>query len=181
ELIAPQSSQHQRLFFDRAPAPQARGTRLAGAKIDTRDRLAVLHHGKAAADAPSSSSEPADVITEVAPEITGPENTVAVAAPMQGTIVSIDVSEGDSVHRGQQLFVMEAMKMEHVIKAHVSGIVRQIAVAKGDAVFEGHPLAFIEERDVESAAADESAEVDLDRIRPDLAEVHERHKAGLDA
>ena len=61
---------------------------------------------------------------------------------MQGTIVSVDVSEGDRVHRGQQLFVMEAMKMEHVIAADKSGIVRRITVAKGDAIFEGHPLSF---------------------------------------
>ena len=84
-------------------------------------------------------------------EITGPENTVAVAAPMQGTIVSIDVREGELVRQGQQLFVMEAMKMEHVIRAHTSGVVRRIAVAERDAIFEGHPLAFIEEAEVRNS------------------------------
>ena len=64
---------------------------------------------------------------------------------MQGTIVSFDVREGDAVRQGQQLAVMEAMKMEHVIHSPISGIVRQITVAKGDTVFEGHPLVFIEE------------------------------------
>ena len=113
-------------------------------------------------------------------EITGPENTVAVAAPMQGTIVSIDVREGELVRQGQQLFVMEAMKMEHVIRAHTSGVVRQIAVAERDAIFEGHPLAFIEEAEVQTVAAAEAEKVDLDRIRPDLAEVYERHAKGLD-
>ena len=85
-----------------------------------------------------------------------------------------------SVHAGQQLFVMEAMKMEHVIHAQVSGIVRQITVNKGDAVFEGHPLAFIEEADVGVAQAAESKEIDLDHIRNDLKEVQERHALGLD-
>src|SRR5581483_6078576 len=106
---------------------------------------------------------------------------VAVAAPMQGTIVSIDVREGDQVHRGRQLFVMEAMKMEHVIRAHVSGIVRRIAVAERDAVFEGHPLAFIEEAEVSVAESEAAEAVDPDYIRPDLAAVHERHHIGLDA
>jgi len=109
-----------------------------------------------------------------------PEGMVAIEAPMQGTIVSIDVKEGDLVHKEQQLFVMEAMKMEHVIRADVSGAVSQILVAVGDAVFEGHPLAFIEEAEVQVAAAAEQKAVDLDHIRPDLSEVHERHLVGLD-
>jgi acetyl-CoA carboxylase carboxyltransferase component len=99
---------------------------------------------------------------------------------MQGTIISIDVNEGDTVHRGRQLFVMEAMKMEHVIHAHVSGSVRRITVVRGDAIFEGHPLAFIEEADVPSEEAAEAARVDPGHIRPDLALVRERHEIGLD-
>ncbi|HSR58714.1 MAG TPA: biotin carboxylase N-terminal domain-containing protein, partial [Candidatus Binataceae bacterium] len=100
ELAAPHGGAHQRLFFERQAAP-----RLAGAKIDTRDPLAVLDHGKsgAAATAPAAS-QPA-VAAPAAFDITGPENTIAVRAPMQGTIVSIDVHQGDLVHRGQQLLV----------------------------------------------------------------------------
>jgi acetyl/propionyl-CoA carboxylase alpha subunit/acetyl-CoA carboxylase carboxyltransferase component len=173
ELVAPQSDAHQRLFFERQAAP-----RLAGAKIDTRDPLAVLDHGKSGASASAPAPQP--VAATIASDITGPENTVAVRAPMQGTIVSIDVSEGDLVHRGQQLLVMEAMKMEHVIQAQVSGAIRRITVAQGDAVFENHPLVFIEESEVAESAASESKELDLDRIRPDLAEVLERHRIGLD-
>src|SRR6202035_1144497 len=139
-----------------------------------------LHHGKSEG-APTAQSVEAQIPTTVSPDIIGPEGTVAVAAPMQGTIVSLDVAEGDPVHNGQQLFVMEAMKMEHVIRAHVSGIVRLISVAKGDAVFEGHPLAFIEEADVGVAQSAELQEVDLDHIRNDLKEVQERHALGLDA
>jgi acetyl-CoA carboxylase carboxyltransferase component len=73
------------------------------------------------------------------------------------------------------------MKMEHVIPADQSGIVRRITVAAGDAIFEGHPLAFIEEADVEAAQSAETQDVDLDRVRPDLAEVVERHALGFDA
>ncbi|HMD04394.1 MAG TPA: biotin carboxylase N-terminal domain-containing protein, partial [Candidatus Binatus sp.] len=179
-------SGHRRLFFDRtAPAPRAdaerAGARRAGAKIDASDPLAVLHHGKSESNAPSPIAATTTVVTPQVHDITAPENTVAIEAPMQGTIVSVDVSEGDRVHRGQQLFVMEAMKMEHVIAADKSGIVRRITVAKGDAIFEGHPLAFIEEAEVETTQSAEASEVNLDRVRPDLAEVVERHGLGLDA
>jgi len=176
---------HKRLFFDRpaaaAPTPARSGGRLAGVKLASSDPLAVLHHGKSEISAPVEQTSQPEVATAIASDIEGPEGTVAVAAPMQGTIVSLDVAEGDAVHNGQQLFVMEAMKMEHVIRAHVSGIVRQITVAKGDAVFEGHPLAFIEEADVGIAQTAEAQEVDLDHIRADLKEVQERHALGLDA
>ena len=193
ELLGKTNSEHQRLFFDEPPGKQradsktpsatdAAGKR-AGAKIDARDPLAVLHHGKTGGEvgnAPASAMS-VDTATVRPHDIVAPENTVAVAAPMQGTIVSIDVQEGDRVHRGQQLFVMEAMKMEHVIQADKSGIVRRITVAVGDAIFDGHPLAFIEEADVETAETADTAQIDLDRVRPDLAEVQERHALGLDA
>jgi acetyl/propionyl-CoA carboxylase alpha subunit/acetyl-CoA carboxylase carboxyltransferase component len=173
ELVAA-SSAGKRLYFERTPA-----TRTAGAKIDNRDPLAVLAHGKSA----SAQSAPAAVTVAAPPahHVDAPEGTLTISAPMQGTIVSIDVGEGDAVRKGQQIFVMEAMKMEHVIGATASGIVRQIAVAKGDAVFEGHPLAFIEPAEVKGGEVVEQAVVDLDRIRPDLGEVFERHDAGLDA
>ncbi|MGH7914523.1 MAG: biotin/lipoyl-containing protein, partial [Candidatus Binataceae bacterium] len=188
ELLAAANSTHRQLFFieaadaikpHRAEDRRMSGARkLAGAKVTSIDPLAVLNHGKSAA-----SSSPATIVVNAAAahEITGPENTVAATAPMQGTIVSIDVREGEPVRRGQQLFVMEAMKMEHVIRAHTSGVVRQITVAERDAIFEGHPLAFIEETEVEDVEAAKAEKVDLDRIRPDLAEAYERHAKGLDA
>jgi acetyl-CoA carboxylase carboxyltransferase component len=75
---------------------------------------------------------------------------------------------------------MEAMKMEHVIAAPASGVVRRLAVSPGDTVFEAHPLAFLEPREVESDRAEQLEVVDLDAVRPDLAEVHDRHAIGLD-
>lgn len=182
EIIANEDSGHRHLFFDSPAAPTgARKPQRAGAVIDMNDPLAVLAHGKSEADATVAISEAsADFETAQVSDIEGPENTVAVRAPMQGTIVSIDAHEGELVRKGQQVLIMEAMKMEHVIEAQVSGVVRQLAVAPGDAVFEGHPLAFIEEAEVESAQSTETQQVDLDRIRPDLAEVIERHAAGLD-
>ncbi len=102
-------------------------------------------------------------------------------APLQGTVVAIDVAEGDLVHAGAQLLVMEAMKMEHVVPAPASGVVRRIGVALGDAVLEGHPIVAIEPCDLGTTVEHDAQDVDLDRVRPDLAEVIERHAFGLDA
>jgi acetyl-CoA carboxylase carboxyltransferase component len=100
---------------------------------------------------------------------------------MQGTIVSMAVSEGETVRQGQPVLVMTAMKMEHVVEAPASGVVRRIGVAEGDTVPEGHALVFIEVRDVELSDAAESTPADLNSVRADLAEVHQRHAVTFDA
>jgi acetyl-CoA carboxylase carboxyltransferase component len=140
----------------------------------------VLDHGKKSGPPTAGSEATVAEAPEPVVPVEGPEGTVAVPAPLQGTIVSIAVREGDLVQRGQPLLIMESMKMEHVIKAGMSGVVRQLAVAEGDTVFEGHPLAFIEEAEVEIAVSEEIEDVDLDYVRPDLAEVQQRHAIGLD-
>jgi acetyl/propionyl-CoA carboxylase alpha subunit/acetyl-CoA carboxylase carboxyltransferase component len=178
-LLPREGSDHDRLFFGAAEqAPAARPT-LAGARIDTGDPLAVLAHGKTsgtggASMAPAHSPAPATAAA------TGPEGSDAVCAPLQGTIVELNVAEGDTVQAGQALLVMEAMKMEHVLETAVAGIVRRIDVQVGDAVFEGHALAFIEAADVQTERVADETEVDLDYVRPDLQEVHDRHEKGLD-
>jgi acetyl/propionyl-CoA carboxylase alpha subunit len=172
ELVAPDAT-HQRLFFDQpgAQAERLDGPALAGAMVDAVDPLAVLDYGKAGAGAPALASHEAS-------DLEGPEGSVAIKAPMQGTIVGIDVQEGDLVHEGQQLLVMDAMKVEHVITASASGVVQYVAVSRGDAVFEGHPLVFIQEAEVEASGRGETSQTDPDRVRPDLAEVHQRHAVG---
>ncbi|XRQ14912.1 carboxyl transferase domain-containing protein [Actinomadura welshii] len=110
-----------------------------------------------------------------------PPGTVAVSAPMQGTVVSVDVAEGGAVRDRTPVLVLEAMKMEHVIRAGETGLVRGIAAAPGDTVAEGDPLLFVEPADVDAGHVHEDAEPDLDEIRADLAETLRRHEAGLDA
>ncbi len=55
-------------------------------------------------------------------------------APMPGLILDIKVSPGEQVAKGDQLLVLEAMKMENVIKSPGEGIVKAIIVRKGDSV-----------------------------------------------
>lgn len=58
----------------------------------------------------------------------------AVPAPMQGTVVKVNVTEGDAVAEGDILLVLEAMKMENPVKAHKAGTVKGLAVEQGDQV-----------------------------------------------
>jgi acetyl/propionyl-CoA carboxylase alpha subunit/acetyl-CoA carboxylase carboxyltransferase component len=113
-------------------------------------------------------------------DIQGPAGTAPLKSPMQGKVVSLDVVEGDSVARGQQIAILESMKMEHIVKADVSGIIRMVAVQPGETLFEGHPLFFVEEREVKAGAKVAEEKVDLDHIRPALAEVNQRHAYGFD-
>ncbi|MFG2020147.1 acetyl-CoA carboxylase family protein [Actinomadura geliboluensis] len=110
-----------------------------------------------------------------------PPGTVAVAAPMQGTVVSVEAAEGDLVRAGAPVVIIEAMKMEHVVRAGEAGVVRMLAAAPGDTVAEGAPLLFTEPADVGGDHAAEEDGADLDAIRADLAETLRRHEIGLDA
>ncbi len=74
-----------------------------------------------------------------------------LAAPMAGRIVAIKVGAGDEVAKGQVLLVLEAMKMEHEIKAPGDGIVEQIAVAEGDQVEPKQLLAAVSANGAEAA------------------------------
>lgn len=55
-------------------------------------------------------------------------------APMPGLVLDIPVSIGDEVKKGQPLIVLEAMKMENVLKAEGEGTISDIAILKGDSV-----------------------------------------------
>ena len=73
----------------------------------------------------------------------GPGKEV-VKTPMQGTIVKVLVSNGDTVSPGQTLVVLEAMKMENHVTAHQSGIVSGVNVKEGDTVPTGATIATID-------------------------------------
>jgi len=67
-----------------------------------------------------------------------------IEAPMQGTIVGVKVAVGDTVSAGDDLVVLEAMKMENAISADIDGTVAEIAVSEGDGVGSGDLLVRIE-------------------------------------
>ena len=168
--LAEPSEARQR-YVSMQPATAEGG--FAGAKVDTSDPLALFAH-----DAEVKSRK--ETAVEAAPAVVGPNGSNPVSSPIQGTIVSIDVAVGDEVRAGQQLAVVEAMKMEHVIAAAHDGIVRQVTMAAGDVVREAYPMIFVEEASVSGGEAVTEETVDLDHIRDDLQENYDRHAFTLD-
>ncbi len=158
------------------PSDDARDSGFAGARVDTVDPLALFAHDQATKAAEAAKP---DTGADTAGPQAGHEGAVGVVAPIQGTIVSIDVAQGDEVLRGQQVAVIEAMKMEHVLRAGTSGIVKQVTMAAGDTIREGYPLVLVEEAEG-GEAADAAEEIDPDYIRPDLEENYRRHAYTLD-
>ena len=89
-----------------------------------------------AAAAPAAAPAPAP-----APAAAGAGK--AVTSPLPGVIIAVKVNIGDTVKAGQEVAVLEAMKMENSIEATHDGTVTAINVAKGDSVLEGAPIVTI--------------------------------------
>jgi acetyl/propionyl-CoA carboxylase alpha subunit/acetyl-CoA carboxylase carboxyltransferase component len=165
-LIARAAGEHPRLYA--AAKEDAKRSARAGAKVDSADPLSVLAYGQAAA----RDRQGADTGPARAEDL--PDGMIAVRTPMQGTVISISVAAGDAVPAGAEVAVMEAMKMEHVIKAEAAGIVRALHAEPGETLWENQLLLTLEPSEVAAQVAGGTEELDLDAIRPDLAEVLSR-------
>lgn len=67
-----------------------------------------------------------------------------VASPMAGTVARLLVNVGDTLQSGQDIAILESMKMEIAIQAEIAGRVRTVRVSEGDFVDEGATLIEIE-------------------------------------
>ena len=92
--------------------------------------------------APAPAAPPAAAATGEASSI--------VKAPLPGLIIDVKVREGEKVKAGQNIIVMEAMKMENQIQATTDGTVKKIFVKKGDNVAEGNAMLEIARSDMAS-------------------------------
>ena len=112
-------------------------------EVDVTETDAVLTSVRNAsfAPAPSAPAAPAAVAPSAKPQTTAEGEKII--SPMPGNILSVNITEGQSVKAGDVLFVLEAMKMENDIVAPVDGTVKQIIVTKGAAVDTDAVLAII--------------------------------------
>ena len=90
--------------------------------------------------APVQAAKPAPAAAPKASPVNAPAG--ATVSPMPGTILKVNVKEGDTVKAGDSVVILEAMKMENDITAPKDGVIKALyvsekqAVAKGDALFE---------------------------------------------
>jgi acetyl/propionyl-CoA carboxylase alpha subunit/acetyl-CoA carboxylase carboxyltransferase component len=117
---------------------------------------------------------------KVAAAAVAPPGTIALVAPLHGTLSDICVDIGEMVRPGQQVALIEAMKMEHLVTASQGGIVQAIAAKPGTTLAAGAPVLFMAPVEMAGEAATVEDDLDLDHIRADLLEMRERHAFGLD-
>jgi acetyl/propionyl-CoA carboxylase alpha subunit/acetyl-CoA carboxylase carboxyltransferase component len=108
------------------------------------------------------------------------EGQVAAPSPMSGIVFELQVSAGNQVVAGQPIATIEAMKMQFVVKSPTSGTVVLVTAQKDGFVAADAPICIIEPSHDGAVAAYEEAAIDLEVIRPDLAELMERKGFGLD-
>ncbi len=91
--------------------------------------------------AAASAKESSPVVTPPLPSAAGSqEGSGMVTAPLPGLVLDLFVKEGDMVKAGQNLLVMEAMKMENQVQAPFDGTVKKVFVLKGANISEGDKL-----------------------------------------
>ena len=108
--------------------------------LDEYEAVAPAAPAPAAAAPAAPAAAPAPAAT-AAPVVTGAGEPVT--APMPGTILKVNVTQGQAVKAGTVLCILEAMKMENEIMTSKDGTVTQVLVSKGSAVDTGAPLVVI--------------------------------------
>jgi biotin carboxyl carrier protein len=118
-------------------------------EVEAGKAMLLDEYEVAAPAAPAPVVAAAPVAAPVAAPAAAPAAPVATAAgeavtaPMPGTILKVNVAQGQAVKEGDVLCILEAMKMENDIKAPKAGTVAQIVAAKGASVSSGDVLIVI--------------------------------------
>ncbi len=110
-----------------------------------------------------------------------PNGQCSIDAPMQGIVREIAVKAGDQFQAGQELAIIEAMKMQHAVLATEAGQVKEIFDAVGDLTAQGSPILSYSPRDEGGVGEIKAVIIDPGFIRPDLAALQDRLGLTLDA
>ncbi len=125
-----------------ALAAPAGGSAVYSVRVNGRDYAVEVSMG----GAPARGTAPAPAAAAAAPApVAAPAAPSAppLTAPLPGSIFSMKCQVGDHVDEGDTVLIMESMKMETDIKAHVTGAIQSILVKEGDNVQTGDPLVVI--------------------------------------
>ena len=115
----------------------------------------------------------------------GAKKISQIKAPMQAVVYALGVAVGDQVSAGQEVAVLEAMKMQHGLQSPVTGTVSAVKVALGDVVEERDLMISVQAQEAgaepQAGEAPKQAAQTQDAIRADLAELEARLGRTLDA
>lgn len=123
------------------PVASAKGTLIG--PVLSKQQHSALKDGLLVPEEPAKMTQPAsttvnETLTQTARTSSlSAEEGKSVTVPMPGKIVSVQIKSGQAVEAGQELMVMEAMKMMNPILAPSDGVVKEVFVKAGDAVQTG--------------------------------------------
>jgi acetyl/propionyl-CoA carboxylase alpha subunit len=80
------------------------------------------------------------LLAQMGMDKTNTQKVANLKAPMPGLVIDVKVSEGQTVQKGESLLILEAMKMENVLKAPADVTIKAIKVQKGENVEKNHVL-----------------------------------------
>ncbi|RLU03636.1 MAG: carbamoyl-phosphate synthase large subunit [Ketobacter sp.] len=108
------------------------------------------------------------------------EGVIRVHAPLQGVISELSVTVDDVVQAGTELVLIEAMKLQHEVRAVNSGKVIEILVDEGSPVNQGEPVLLLSLAEDEAVHREQGTAQDLDYVREDLKQLRDLVSATLD-
>lgn len=117
------------------------------------------------------------VATDFAP---APAGTERVDTPVGGLLISLDVAPGSTVVAGQQIAIVEAMKMEHVVQAPTGGRIGQHLVTTGTQLAQGQPIAYLTPGDGEMSEMDRATQSESFEASAQYADFANRKAALMD-
>ncbi|AJQ27049.1 biotin/lipoyl-containing protein [Pelosinus fermentans] len=112
-------------------------------ELDVEEISGVASTGKKAASAPVPAPVAAQAPAPKAAPAAVPAGAQTVIAPMPGKILAVNIKPGDSVKRGQVIFILEAMKMQNEIMANQDGKISKVNAVVGQTVSTGDVLAVL--------------------------------------
>lgn len=112
--------------------------------FDSNGKNQTVHFAKVGEEKQYFVNQKEIFVSKVKNKKSADENNVAPVSPMPGKVFKVLVKAGDAVKKGTPLVVLEAMKMEHTIKANIDGKIKKVFFKEGDMVQGGVVLVEIE-------------------------------------